>query len=401
MYYWFCFMLLCVHQVCLTDEPGLIFLRSSNSLCSLNKHTLWLEKHMPSTLKIKSIDDFKYVLKQSDVKNNVVFLTSLLYPYEIPLRSQKAKNQTSSIICAQSMFEASEIPRAWVERLNRKFDFVTVPCDFCKEVYRNSGVKIPIFVLPLGCFLENWLDLCVDMGKKKPFVFITSGCLTLSRKNQELLIQAFIDAFGDSEDVLLKLQIRDTGELEKAEAIIRHYDLTKRKNVQLHYGSLNDNDYRDFFLSGNCLVNITAGEGYSITPREALAVGMPVIVTNNSAQVDLCRTGYVRAVESPNVIPAMYPFFGGQIGYQWNPTREMVKEALLDVYNNYESYVELAHKARPWIIKQTAPYLLPRWQTLLHPKKIILGEKNEVTDEYLMTDSKTLYLKYRKTMNMK
>ena len=41
-----------------------------------------------------------------------------------------------------------------------------------------------------------------------------------------------------------------------------------------------------------------------------------------------------------------------------------------------------------------------RYLNLVKPKKIILGDKNEVTDDYFMTNSKKLYRKYLRTFGL-
>ncbi len=391
----YCFVGLFVACVCslAAKEPGVMVLGIADTYCSMNKQALWLERYLPASFKTRLIKDPLYKISKADQVDNVIFFTSLYYDYKIPKRALG-----NSIFCAQSMYEATLIPSNWVRTLNSKFDFVTVPCDFMADVYRSNGVKIPVFVLPMGCFLEDWLRREYRPVKKKPFVFIASGGLHLPRKNHDLLIQAFTEAFGDSKDVLLKIQVRDSHS-DKAAALVAQFDLKDRKNIQFNYGNLDEKDYVDFFMSGNCLVNISSAEGFSITPREALALGMPVIATNNSAQMEICQTGFVRSVPCDEIIRAEYPG-GVERGVQWNPTIQAVKEALLDMYENYEHFVEVASLARSWSEGRSAPTLAARWATLLHPKKIILGKKNDVFEDILVTDSKELYHKYRKLMKL-
>ncbi|NNM43780.1 MAG: hypothetical protein HKM07_05505, partial [Chlamydiae bacterium] len=50
---------------------------------------------------------------------------------------------------AYSMVESTKIPQAWVSILNTYFDAVAVPDEFLVDVYKNSGVSIPIYIVPL------------------------------------------------------------------------------------------------------------------------------------------------------------------------------------------------------------------------------------------------------------
>ncbi len=375
------------------SDRGVVILGSDDPVCSLNKLALWLDKYLTSDINHYLISDSEYEIGRGDYQDNVILLTSLRFPYKLPETTQPKK-----IVCIHSVFEASRIPIAWVQRFNEQFDFITVPNQFLVDVYKKSGVTTPIFVLPIGSFLEDWIDLDVQVVKKRPFVFIASGGLHHPRKNHELLIRAFIEAFGDSKDLLLKIQARDSSDAY-AEKIRLKYNLDAKKNIIFHYGNMDQERYQKFFLSGNCLVNVSSGEGFSITPREALAVGMPAIITNNSAQIEICQSGYVRVVPSEQQVPAIYQELGGRIGCQWNPTLEDVKEALLDVYQNYGYYLHLAKEAKPWVRGYTAEVLAEKWATLLHPKEVVLGDEDRIEDGgILVTTSVPLCQKYNSFM---
>lgn len=374
-------------------EPGVLILKSDSPICSLNQQAVWLEKNLPAGIKKQSISDTRYSLQKRDFKENVVFLTSRLYRQTLP-----HKGPYPRIFCIQSMVEGSRVCQPWVDDLNTYFDFVTVPCEFLVDVYKDSGVNIPIFPLSMGTRLEEWSDIKYVSPPRKPFVFIASGSMIMLRKNHDILVEAFLEAFGDSEDVLLKIQVRESGR-SAAESLVRKYDLNNRRNIRFHYGDMADREYRKFFCSGHCLVNISGGEGYSIPPREALAIGMPAIVTNNSAQMEICSSGLVRSVECENIVPVVE--VAGTAGYKWNPTVGAVKEALLDMYHHYPDYLELAKHGPEWIKQFTAPALTARWATLLHPKAIVLGDRNEVRDDCLITDSEVLYKKYTAFMGIK
>ena len=57
------------------------------------------------------------------------------------------------------MFESSKIPNEWANILNNYFDIVVVPDSYLIEIYKNSGVNLPIFVLPLSISIEELLKL--------------------------------------------------------------------------------------------------------------------------------------------------------------------------------------------------------------------------------------------------
>ena len=110
----------------------------------------------------------------------------------------------SKIKIAYSMLESTQIPPQWVDILNKNFDAVVVLDSFLVSVYQNSGVVIPIFVLPLGVYIDDFLQKPQRTSSHTPFVFGSTVAYN-ERKNYHLLIQAFIEEFGNSPDVILKI----------------------------------------------------------------------------------------------------------------------------------------------------------------------------------------------------
>lgn len=305
----------------------------------------------------------------------------------------------SRIKISYSMFESDRIPAMWVEILNNYFDAVVVPDSFLKETYFLSGVKIPIFVLPICLDLNEFLNKKRANRPRNPFTF---GCTAsgVPHKNQLMLIQAFIEEFGNTPEVTLRLTCRGiTHEIYHAwHNLIQDYGCT---NIQFNIGALDNNQYLEFMDSLDCYVNISKGEGFSIGPREALALGIPSILTNNSAQKTICSNGLVRQVTSDiaELPPSEYSFFGDNIGLFYNCKLEDVKDALRDVYENYDIYLEYSKNGPDWAAQYCASNLKDKYLNLIKPKKVIFGKTNEITDEYLMTTSQKLYNKYIELIN--
>src|SRR5207244_2403629 len=108
---------------------------------------------------------------------------------------------------AYSVHESTKIPPQWVTLLNQMFDLVVVPDTMLVPIYKKSGVKLPIFVIPEPMMLDEFLDKPPKANRGKPFTFgNVSG--SWSRKNHALLIKAFYKAFGDSPDVQLIMNSR-------------------------------------------------------------------------------------------------------------------------------------------------------------------------------------------------
>jgi len=313
------------------------------------------------------------------------------------------KVPSSKIKIAYSMFEMTKIPKEWSKILNKFFDLVVVPDPYWVKKYQVSGVKIPIFVVPLGIHkIDELINIKRTVDQTKPFVF-GSTVTNTAIKNLRLLISAFDEEFDISEDVILK--INSSLSFRGIDPNDPWFKSITKNHIFFNENLLCRSDYVSFLCDIDCYVNLSKGEGFSITPREALALQIPCILTNNTAQKTICNSGLVRAVPSKIKEPADLNFQGlyGDIdmGCCFNCSIEDVRTALRDVYENYAMYCKKAQKGPSWASQYSWKNLKYRYLNLVKPKKIILGDRNEVTDDYFMTNSKKLYRKYLKAFGQR
>lgn len=342
----------------------------------------------------KSIIPLIKAKAESKRKAKVVILEDVVWLPDNPAYKKLVRSTTrDQIRIAYSMIESTAIPDEWVLIFNSHFDAVAVPDRFLIDVYKNSGVKIPVFEVPLGLYLDEYLDVPLRKVEQRPFVF---GCLgaCIERKNHLRLVRAFAKAFGNREDVCLKMNCRN-GDSKLMRAVKEEIDRLGLKNIQFTNITLDHVDYFKLFNSLDCLVSLSQGEGFSIQPREAMALGIPAIVTNNTAQTTICESGFVRAVDSLIPEKASY-FWGMSYGERFDCTLEDAAEALLDVYHHYDTYLEKAKGAREWVKQYQYKNLKKKYLNLVKPAKVILGDRDEITEDYLMTTSEELYKKYKK-----
>ncbi|MBS0648192.1 MAG: glycosyltransferase [Verrucomicrobia bacterium] len=331
--------------------------------------------------------------KKKQLGKVVIFEDLLWWPQEEKYRKMASRDSKDSIKIAYSMFEATKIPNEWVVILNNHFDAVAVPDHFLRDVYKNSGVKIPIFIVPLGLNLKPLLEQPLKQQRHSPMVFGNLGAGS-DRKNQLLLVRAFAKAFGNDPNVRLRINCRG-GEREVCNAITREIVQQGLTNVEFTQFSLSRAEYLKLFQEIDCLVSISKSEGFSIQPREAMALGIPVIATDNTAQRTICDSGLVRTVHSPFQELSICPW-GNAYGYAFNCTMDSVVEALHDMHNNYESYLQKAPSARKWAEQYQYENLKALYRSLIKPKKVVLGTVDQVTELDLTTVSEELVEKYKR-----
>lgn len=338
-------------------------------------------------------NEIKSILKRDNQSlGKVIIFTDTVNNDHVLAQLNLDKN-LKKIKLIYSMFETTKIPSAWVKKINLYFDAVIVPDEYLINVYLNSGVKKPIFVLPLGIYLNDFLK---HKNIKKDSKTFTFGCLSSFdlRKNHPMLIKAFAEEFKNDPNVNLRINGRsfDFKNLNK------YLSSLKCTNIFLTKYHLSWNDYIKFMSNIDCYVNISKGEGFSIPPREALAMKIPCILTNNTAQKTICKTGFVKSIESNILEQAKFPpgIYDGldDLGSFFNCNILDVRKALREVYNNYAEYKKKAKLAKQWVKQYTWQNLKNKYLTLIRPKKVILGNSNEILQNCIVTNSKVLYEKY-------
>lgn len=174
-----------------------------------------------------------------------------------------------------TMVENTQIGKEWVEICNT-MDAMFTPSEFVKGVFINCGVKRPIYVVKQGIDMKRFQY--IDRPKKDKFIFGTCGVQD-ERKNWKDLVTAFVSEFEPNEPV--ELWIKNTNPKfgnfafrdPRIKIINTFYDLDEM--IKLY--SLFD-----------CFVFPSHAEGSGLPPREAMATGLPTILTNWSGLAEVC-----------------------------------------------------------------------------------------------------------------
>lgn len=371
---------------CLHGERGLrikLFKTHAGSCADLSEPCSKVFERATGINNQSKIDDY--------IHNNTLLRGVVLYtdPQCSDLGRFKVLLSEHTLRIASLVFETTQISPEKIVNVNAHSDMVIVPDPWLVNVYKNSGIICPIFVLPLALDLAPLLTRPIKKQRNTTFTFGFSGLfLKNGRKNHELLMTAFAETFSGNQQVLLKLHGRSGGAFEE---IASRFNERQTTNITFACKGLDRQAYEDFLASLDCYVTVSKGEGFSIIPREILALGIPCIVANNTAQATICATGFVRPIVSDVVEQALT-----HTGNWFNTDPLAIREALCDVYQHYGHYLNLAKKGREWVKQYLPENLTKKYKMLVEPSRVILGDRNEITDDYLMTDSPVLFAKYKK-----
>ena len=73
-----------------------------------------------------------------------------------------------------------------------------------------------------------------------------------------------------------------------------------------------------------------------------------------------------------------------------------IRKSLREVYENFLHYKNLAKKSKEFVRKYDFKNCKQKYLSLIKPQKILLGKENIIADDYIMTNSQSLYDKYKK-----
>ena len=301
----------------------------------------------------------------------------------------------ASLNIAYTMFDSSQLPTEWVSLCNDRFDAVVVPDEEVKKVYVRSGVWKPVFVLPVPLDLAPYLEQPFRPSQSSPYTF-GSVVSFHPRKNIQLLIRAFLEAFGgDNPDVHLRIHsnLAFSSEFKAASHLVLQARAT---NISLTCENLGAQEYVSLLSSFDALVQVSKGEGYSIPPRQALALGKDCVLSDTMAHKSLCSSGLVYSVAAPVVEPAIYDEINGMTyGCQYSPIQADIVAALKACRNREIS--STAEQRRQYAKQFSVPELKDRFKTLLSPANVFVARYEEVKHNCVLTTDSHLCAKYQRT----
>lgn len=244
-----------------------------------------------------SRDHLKFELSELGVPMEEIFndqKVALLYNYPYNLISLK-----SDVRLIYTMFESDKIPEDWAEHL-QEADEVIVPSRFCQEVFARDGVKST--VVPLGYNARAFKYL--DRPERAMFTFIHYDSFNLRKGFQEVF-EAFTQEFGKEEPVRLILKtVQEHPSLPIAKSVF--------PNISVVRGEYAEADLLELLRSADCMVYPSRGEGFGITPLEAMATGLPAIVPNAHGISEYFNPDFMIGVKAKEKMPALNNRFRGQ-----------------------------------------------------------------------------------------
>lgn len=294
------------------------------------------------------------------VEYDTVLIHTVPEYYPAWIRSER---QTGRRVFGYTVWELESLPGHWPPILN-ELDAVLVPCRWNVEVFRRSGVTVPIHVVPHLSQFEAMpapsdaarAALRTRLGAKgrwqDRFVFYTIGYWS-NRKAPDLALRAYWQAFTADDPVTMVVKT-STGDITRWR---RHWrngfrrrhpspEITAARMArQLRRPApwivvaderLDDAEVLALHEIGDCYVSLARAEGWGLGTFEAARLGKPVVSTLYGGQRDYLRSGHCWTV-GHEMVPVYEPTWSDSYkpGDRWaEPSLAEAAAALRSIYDN-------------------------------------------------------------------
>lgn len=273
-----------------------------------------------------------------DMPEDILRMTGVTHEnlsiFLLPPISIKASPPPNSWI--YTMHEDSKLPEGWAKTINQ-FERCLVPCEHNAEVFRESGVTVPIHIVYGGTSPEEF-PILEQQREERPFTFLALSDRHI-RKGWDVVWGAWYKAFPPNiTDV--RLIVKGRPEMKPA-----WFDPSLVDDPRIHFVYDNVDDMKQVFRQADVVAYPARGDGWGMWWREAAMMGLPALVTAYS--------GNAVGVEQAAIPLRNFRMMESMLDYsqgQWaEPDHDEVAEKMRWCYENQQAARDKGMAAAQWL----------------------------------------------------
>jgi glycosyltransferase involved in cell wall biosynthesis len=182
---------------------------------------------------------------------------------------ENSPNIEEDIFPCANPFTSDEERKNFVQNVDRRFAVTNAYVVKMERIFKAPFELVPN-VITDDFFVSN-----PKPRSKKPFVFCNVAIMD-SRKRQDLIIEAFAEAFGGDDNY--RLVIAGDGKLKQSLIdLVQKLDVSAQVDIP---GYLNRDEVKDLLDRSNAFVLASRAETFGVVVIEAMARGIPTISSN-------------------------------------------------------------------------------------------------------------------------
>ncbi len=329
-----------ITYICFSDFSGYA-VAARNYVHALHRAGLDISIHPLDDIRVLKLVDPKHWLLYMNLRSKKLTPDTILIYHCLPTmqRRVKAKGKPTVGFC---VFEGSEIPSLWMKYLNSNTAVVTAS-QFNKDAL--TDLNKPLHRIPHCLDFNIYIPECPKWKEYDVFTFLFVGTWK-NRKGVSELLQAWIEEFGTDSSVQLLLKT----EPRRAQSFI-YKKYGRVKNIHIISQKFTDDKMPGFIRSTDCLVSPTLGEGFGLPALQAMAVGVPVIITNFSGVKEYANKDTATLIEPEGMrkmanLDSYVQFQGCTWPFISVPG---IRKAMRQVRDNYEAACDRAGVAYKYV----------------------------------------------------
>ena len=210
----------------------------------------------------------------------------------------------SRYLAAVDVIDSFHVSRADIAKQSRLDAFFALSEFSCREFIRRGVPSEVVKPLQLGVDTRVYrpTDSSIDIGplttwenapppSPRAFRFLHGGFLQ-ERKGTLDLLDAYLAEFTATDDVELVIKaVHDAWGRDLKALVAERCERPSAPRVAYLNGVLCEHDLVRLYSSANCVVQPSRLEGYGLVPLEAMACGVPCIITDYSGPRDYAHAG--------------------------------------------------------------------------------------------------------------
>jgi glycosyltransferase involved in cell wall biosynthesis len=260
-------------------------------------------------------------------------------------------------------WEYGGLPGEWVPIIRDQVDEYWVYSTWQRECAILSGIPAErIQVIPLGVDAARYRPegRQLALRTKKRFKFLAVGGI-IPRKGMELLVSAYLDTFTPDDDVCLVIKglssrwaYSDNPSQSDFALLPELARKEGRAEIEFLGETMSENDMPALYRACDALVAPFRGEGFCLPIVEAMATGLPVIVTETGPALDICDETLACLVPaSPReVSKAITGLEPGALGFWWaEPDAVALGSCMREVSSNQALAQRLGRSGRNRVLE--------------------------------------------------
>lgn len=324
----------------------------------LGDHGVRVDPQWPETPTVSVADDPRLIPVVEHALGRHRGEANVTLQHRWPPRWEPPEDRSAWVVVQP--FEWGALPARWVAPLRDLADEVWVYTDWLRRCAVASGVPgHKVHVVPVG----------IDTGRYRPdgptfplqtqartrFLYVGGA---VYRKGLDVLVHTYLQSFTASDDVCLVLKLFGGNRFYSDAPHRQLREVVGRPGVpaiEIIEDDLTDDEVASLYRSCTALVQPYRGEGFCMPIAEAMASGLPVVVTGAGAAMDFCdetTATLIRATET--VAEVEHEDFGPSSGTYTlaEPDPGHLRRILLALHDDPASARAKTPAARQRVVRQ-------------------------------------------------